>query len=48
MVLGRLLALTLGLLLAGVGLPAHAQELEPTTLTLDSVKRYADADTPSA
>ncbi len=46
MVLGRLLVLTLGLLLAGVGLPAYAQELEPTTLTVDSVTRYADADTP--
>ncbi len=46
MVLGRLLVLTLGLLVAGVGLPAHAQELEPTTLTLDSVRRYADAQTP--
>ena len=46
MVLGRLLALTLGLLLAGVGLPAHAEDLQPTQLTLDSVKRYADLDTP--
>ena len=46
MVLGRLLALTLGVILAGVGLPAHAQELQPTQLTLDSVKRYADVETP--
>ena len=46
MVLGRLLILTLGLLLAGVGLPAHAQELQTTTLTIDSVRRYADLDTP--
>ena len=46
MVLGRLLALTLGLVLAGAGLPAHAQEPEPTTLTLDSVTRYADTETP--
>ncbi len=42
----RLLGLTLGLLLAGVGLPASAQGLQPTDLTLDSVKRYADLDTP--
>ena len=46
MFLGRLLVLTLGLLLAGVGLPAHAQALEPTTLTIDSVRQYADLDTP--
>ncbi len=48
MVLGRLLALTLGLLLAGTGSSAHAHtlELEPTTLTLDSVRRYADVETP--
>ena len=40
------LALTLGLVLAGVGLPAFAQGLQPTELTLESVKRYADLDTP--
>ncbi|MGZ5403549.1 MAG: M15 family metallopeptidase [Nocardioides sp.] len=46
MVLGRLLVLTLGLLLAGAGLPAHAQQLEPTALTIDSIRRAADLDTP--
>jgi len=48
MVHGRLLVLTLGLLLAGVGLPAHAQALEPTTLTIDSVRQYADSTPPLA
>lgn len=46
MVLRRFLGLALGLLLAGVGLPAHAQEPQPTSLTLDSVVRDADLDTP--
>lgn len=44
--LGHLVAITLGLVLAGVGLPAHAGEPVPTSLTIDSVKRYADRDTP--
>jgi hypothetical protein len=43
--LGRLLALSLGLVLATVGLPAHAADPLPTTLTISSERQYADADT---
>ncbi len=40
------MAITLGLVLAGAGLPAYAEEPLPTRITVDSIKRYADHDIP--